>query len=306
MAVSGKKALVSNIIWPDSDVDLCCVPCNVDDQNVKARGYCEDCQDYLCSACFTSHRKNKASKHHKLHERPDADELTILDDKCQLHNNEIIKFYCPTHKELGCHDCMVLKHKPCEVDYISDKSRGIAKNAEYNETLMKLEEKIKKVEDLEVEILERSSEANAYFTQSLKDIDDFESQMIYRIKAMKMKVVSNAVAVNESMKKVVMTSNENCSTNVAEMKQLQLYLRENKDSRDERELYIAIKRAESKMEDLNVHEERQKIRRKTVRREFRRNAELEIALGKYDSLGYMHSEPYYVTRLGQLVFKLQK
>ena len=286
MAVSGKTAVVPNTIWSNSDVELCCDPCK-DDQNVKARGYCDDCQEYLCSACFTSHGRTKASKHHKLHERPDDDKMTILDDKCQLHCKELIKFFCHTHKYLGCHICMVLKHKPCEVDYISDKCPGIAESEEYNGTLKKLAVKIQEVEDLETKILDRSSGANAYFTKALKEIDDFECRMINRIKAMKMKVVSNAVAVNESMKKVMKTSKENCSTNVADMKQLQLYLRGNKHSRDERELYMAIKRAESKMEDLNVHEIRREIRRKTVRHIFKENEELETALNKYDSLGHL-------------------
>ncbi|WAR12928.1 hypothetical protein MAR_027108 [Mya arenaria] len=54
----------------------------------------------------------------------------------------MIKFYCPTHGDLGCGDCVVLDHRNCKVDYIAN----VAKDFVIGNELRQLEQSIKQAE----------------------------------------------------------------------------------------------------------------------------------------------------------------
>ncbi|XP_060604279.1 uncharacterized protein LOC132757108 [Ruditapes philippinarum] len=300
MAVSGRKAVAPIKGWFDSNINHFCDPCKTDGQNVKARGYCEDCQEYLCSSCFSSHRKTKASKHHKLHERSDATNTSILDDKCPFHNTEIVKFFCPRHEELGCHDCMVLKHRTCDLDYIPDTCKGIADSKEYDDTLKMLELKLQAAGNLEREISDKTTEADECFNQALKDIDDFEYRIINRIKEMKTKAVENAKQINESNKRALKTRHEDCSKMLSDVKQLQASLKDNKTSGKEREIYIAVKKAKSLAVDEIRTEVLTEIRKLKTTYTFKRNEEMEYALFKNISLGILETKNRSVSSLQHL------
>ncbi|WAR12695.1 hypothetical protein MAR_026875 [Mya arenaria] len=56
----------------------------------------------------------------------------------------MIKFYCPTHRALGCGDCVVLDHRSCKVEYIPDVATDFVTGKEFRE----LEPSIKRAEDL--------------------------------------------------------------------------------------------------------------------------------------------------------------
>ncbi|XP_045178178.2 uncharacterized protein LOC123538277 [Mercenaria mercenaria] len=43
-----------------------CDPCKHAGDEVEAAGFCRNCEDYLCSTCFRSHARNKASRYHVL------------------------------------------------------------------------------------------------------------------------------------------------------------------------------------------------------------------------------------------------
>lgn len=50
---------------PKSSVSFCDL-CKTAGDEVKAEGYCADCDERLCSTCYRSHSRSKASKHHVL------------------------------------------------------------------------------------------------------------------------------------------------------------------------------------------------------------------------------------------------
>ncbi|XP_060588298.1 uncharacterized protein LOC132743753 [Ruditapes philippinarum] len=289
MAVSGRKAVAPTTGWFDSDKNHFCDPCKTDGQSVKARGYCEDCQEYLCSSCFSSHRKTKASKHHKLHERSDATNTSVLDDKCPFHDTEIVKFFCPRHEELGCHDCMVLKHRTCDLDYIPDTCKGIADSKEYDDTLKMLELKLQATKNLDGEISDKTTEADDCLTQALKDIDVFEYLIINRIKEMKTKAVEHAKQMNESNKRTLKTAHAECSKVSSEMKQLQASLRDNKTFGKEREIFIAVKKAKSLADDEKNTKVLTVLRKLKTTCTFKRNEEIETALFKNTLFGTLET-----------------
>jgi len=81
-----------------------CQPCADAGNDVIAVKFCSVCKDWLCSACTDFHRRFKASKHHTLYDE-DALPVTVQDIEqenktkyCKTHPNELIKYFCPTHK----------------------------------------------------------------------------------------------------------------------------------------------------------------------------------------------------------------
>ncbi|XP_053383731.1 E3 ubiquitin-protein ligase TRIM33-like [Mercenaria mercenaria] len=158
MAVSGRK--VSDFRGSVSkssaeDFDHSCEPCLAIGQYVEAHGFCVDYQEYLCNTCFAYHQRTKASKHHQLLDKGNIDKHTIhsksstvCTEKCPIHKNELIKFFCTNHEFLGCTDCITLNHRTCKIDFIPDKCVGIGDSNEYRETMRELDRKMKDMDTL--------------------------------------------------------------------------------------------------------------------------------------------------------------
>ncbi|XP_053389352.1 E3 ubiquitin-protein ligase TRIM33-like, partial [Mercenaria mercenaria] len=156
MAVSGRK--VSGIHGSVSkgsaeDFDHRCEPCLAIGQHIQSRGFCVDCQEYLCKNCFAYHKRTKASKHHQLLDKSNMGghivgnkSLAMCTEKCVIHKKEIIKFFCTDHEFLGCTDCITLNHRTCKIDYIPDKCAGIGDSDEYRKTLRELDRKMKDID----------------------------------------------------------------------------------------------------------------------------------------------------------------
>jgi hypothetical protein len=51
-------------------------------------------------------------------------------EKCRRHNNEVIKFYCREHNTVAYCDCIILGHKNCATEYISELSKNISQSDE--------------------------------------------------------------------------------------------------------------------------------------------------------------------------------
>ncbi|XP_052816151.1 uncharacterized protein LOC128242833 isoform X2 [Mya arenaria] len=151
MEVSGKRR--------DPDLDkgsagttVYCQPCEEEGKRAVAQGFCQTCQEDMCDPCIKAHKKFKVSRNHIMLSKdkmpssyPSTKQSDIGVTKyCRKHPNEMIKFYCPTHSDLGCGDCVVIGHRTCKVDYIDDVSKDFTNGREFRE----LEPSIKRAEDL--------------------------------------------------------------------------------------------------------------------------------------------------------------
>ncbi|XP_045180144.2 tripartite motif-containing protein 66-like [Mercenaria mercenaria] len=104
-------------------IERTCEACEDDGKYTAASGWCRECEENMCSVCFGHHRKGKICRDHvlldfseKVANRSSSSEEGLV--KCKQHSNEIIKFYCPTHDQVGCADCIILEHKVCKIEYI--------------------------------------------------------------------------------------------------------------------------------------------------------------------------------------------
>ena len=89
--------------------------------NGPAVSFCVECREFLCNVCLEHHQISRKTLDHELqpigskitessegaHSPPKIARKQII---CQLHEDEILKFYCNTCSALICRDCMAIEH----------------------------------------------------------------------------------------------------------------------------------------------------------------------------------------------------
>ncbi|XP_052816153.1 uncharacterized protein LOC128242835 [Mya arenaria] len=151
MEVSGKRR-DPDIDKGSDDTTVYCQPCEEEGKCVVAQNFCQTCEEYMCDPCSKAHKRFKVTRNHIMLSKdkmpsfyPSTKQSDIgVTEYCRTHPKEVIKFYCPTHSDLGCGDCIVIGHRTCKVDYIADVSKDFTNGSEFRE----FEPSIKRAEDL--------------------------------------------------------------------------------------------------------------------------------------------------------------
>ena len=146
---------------------IACDPCEYDHISKKAASYCQECAEYLCESCKTSHGKLKLTRSHKLLSgelmppKRSEGEMAVLDTVlCSCVQNKV-SVYCKEHCSLVCVNCNALHHRRCKTSDIADESNDfdvdsteetIGNLNELNETITALQESREK--DLNILSLE--------------------------------------------------------------------------------------------------------------------------------------------------------
>ena len=120
-----------------SEEDISCDLC-VDESNGSAISFCVNCCEFLCKVCSKYHKINRKTYSHELvpvgNEKSklkgEAKPLMNIPHKpmsCQLHEDEILKFFCETCSELICRDCVICEHSGhtySRVEKIAEKEKA--------------------------------------------------------------------------------------------------------------------------------------------------------------------------------------
>ena len=98
-----------------------CDGCGKDfnDSGESIRGFCCECQEFLCKACLDYHKRNRNLSKHKI---ALLDESASIEDKLKLmikeyncnehgHEKQVLDFYCATCTKPVCNYCVVSQHK---------------------------------------------------------------------------------------------------------------------------------------------------------------------------------------------------
>ncbi|XP_052765128.1 uncharacterized protein LOC128206591 [Mya arenaria] len=275
----------------DSDSDLengsaddtvYCKPCEDEGEHVKAVGFCQTCEEYMCDPCIKAHKKFKVTKNHiMLYEdkMPFSDPPIKQSDigkteYCQEHAKEMIKFYCPIHEDIGCGDCVLLEHRSCKVDYIAD----VAKDFVIGN---KLEPSIKRAEDL----------LSAYRSNAGEILDDVENQFKDEIDRMRKfreeinnyldqreeELLNNLQKAKNDDENVLNSLRTDCESAKIELEAMRTKLSSGDLSVNQQ--YVAARRAQKKLRA--IHEEMEKIADRIKARQYRftKNADMEHLLG---------------------------
>lgn len=150
MEVSGRKDFGKKVLKAGNSTGVIfCQPCQGEDENVAAEGFCETCSMCLCSSCIKAHQKLPLLRNHVIRSKDEIPKTRAHTDPClelcAHHKTEVVKFYCDGHNEVGCGDCMVMYHKTCKVDLIKDVSNKYGESNELhqiNDCIKKLEQQI--------------------------------------------------------------------------------------------------------------------------------------------------------------------
>ena len=81
-----------------------------------AISHCASCKMFMCKKCFESHNIWPSNKNHHVISveeigNPESQAKMRRKLYCAKHEDEVLKYYCETCKELACIDCVVLNHQ---------------------------------------------------------------------------------------------------------------------------------------------------------------------------------------------------
>ena len=109
-----------------------CDRCIVSSESVAVK-FCCNCCKFLCNWCTQDHTRCQTTHKHELIEvggkKQGESEKSLLNSiprkavNCQLHSDEVLKFYCTTCSCLICCDCMALSHAGHSYDRIEVNSK---------------------------------------------------------------------------------------------------------------------------------------------------------------------------------------
>ena len=174
------------------------------DEN-QAFARCLSCAEYLCISCFHIHQKLTATKHHNvltLDKIRQSDKTLWIEHLkkrlhiCGEHEQEILRLYCKTCREVICRDCALVKHRLHNYVFLRevclDTQSGI-------ETLLKKIHKIKEEFGNHKRYIEMIHTANKKVVKSsVKEVNESCDQVIQAIEARRAILTANLHRVREA------------------------------------------------------------------------------------------------------------
>ena len=123
-------SLVSRHGASDEYHDPYCEPCDESrGKNVKVKGFCRNCNQYLCTECHTVHGSLMATKGHVI--QTGADMPPSMADKpprfetCDDHPKRLKDQFCYHHRALICSMCCSASHSMCDTKSVEDTCKYI-------------------------------------------------------------------------------------------------------------------------------------------------------------------------------------
>ena len=112
--------------WNDPFCDTCY---EVDNLNIKAASFCDDCVQFMCNKCYKFHEMLNATRGHVVKTgtampRSQADKPPKF-SKCDEHPKHVKNPFCSVHKQLICPLCSPFYHKNCSTGTVEDVSKSI-------------------------------------------------------------------------------------------------------------------------------------------------------------------------------------
>ncbi|XP_045205068.2 transcription intermediary factor 1-alpha-like [Mercenaria mercenaria] len=217
-----------------------------------AMGYCQNCNEYFCSACLKFHRKQSMSRNHVVLEGKSMPNFLVpgvdvepCSELCSMHTNEIVKFYCSSHDKIGCGDCMVLKHKACKVERTQDISCSYFNGPQHKKLVETVGQFLQNLEDLGACIQLAEEDMNASYSKAMTDINTFRKEVNIYLDEAEAEIMAE---VNNWKKKNGKTFSELNNDKISiqnEIKELEEKLK--LQSKKANELFMAAKQMKERM-----------------------------------------------------------
>ena len=189
-----------------------CEPCSRAPKFAMAVKYCSDCDESLCSDCFSVHGTFKAFiSHHVIDAQGSADISFELNKFCSDHKDMILDFYCSDHDDICCKSCIADQHRICgKIKPLDVAAKGVKSATMFEDFASEVKYLIDTASKVREEKQKRkvtwdSSTASVkrgveiFRSRILKRIDDMEEKLMLEVNAANSKIVAET---GEEMKAV--------------------------------------------------------------------------------------------------------
>ena len=139
---SGYEMTTDESISNVTSYQIVCRPCRTENNICDVSHFCDECQEYLCTACGQQHGMLQLTKGHKL-SRYRMGKRSLrqyhLRTECACGKNEPISFICVKHNDAVCVICKHSKHRTCTTHSVCFRERNDddSKRTAINNDLMK-------------------------------------------------------------------------------------------------------------------------------------------------------------------------
>ena len=109
----------------DEYFDPFCEPCEESrGKNVMVKCFCRDCNQYLCTDCYTTHKSLRYSRSHVIQSGDDMPKSMAAKppkyDTCDNHPKHLKDQFCCNHGILVCSACCSTSHSMCDTKTTAD------------------------------------------------------------------------------------------------------------------------------------------------------------------------------------------
>lgn len=206
-------------------------------------------------------------------------------EKCPIHPQNIIIYFCKGHEDIGCYQCMSTSHSKCTTTNIDDIAEGIKESLEYKALLEELTEVKLKAEQSEVKAGENILNSDICLSTVLQDIRNFRQDIDAHLDQMERMVSEEGKQVNQDNRLLMKELGSESKAIRDNVEHILKELRESETA--ETKLFIKMKQGKSnvlrfKHETDHCHT---RIKRKTQSFVFKPNIKLADIFRTNNSFG---------------------
>ncbi|XP_048590259.1 tripartite motif-containing protein 45 isoform X3 [Nematostella vectensis] len=180
------------------DISITCETCQSD----VATGRCDDCCEFMCEFCITSHRRLLRTNQHKiigLKEATSKGKSSCKSHYCPRHKGERLTLLCDTCDELICQDCAITTHQYHKINFTSN-----IIDREKDEIKAKVEEVKSKQTDssqLHDKVVNEKARIEAQKNSLTSEIDDFINAQISALEKVRSNLKDEVISDYEKRNK---------------------------------------------------------------------------------------------------------
>ncbi|XP_045215632.1 E3 ubiquitin-protein ligase TRIM33-like [Mercenaria mercenaria] len=261
-----------------------CFLCKDHGKHTPAVGFCIQCDDFICHKCFDNHKKWKVARKHILEssDNKTKGKIECSDDfdVCAKHDNETIKFYCPSHELVGCGDCMILEHKSCSVEYVRDKAKVFKDSQDFKRLVEGISERLEEVNLLESSVKLNKTQIKDINDKFIEDVETFKDEIISNVKKQSDEMIKEAEIIKVENTKQMDVLEEECgrvSKDLASLTQT-IHMLTDKPNK----LFVSSLQLKKTMKDIQDQLEEMKEKNVIENYHFKRDGQIECT--KHGSL----------------------
>ncbi|XP_072018283.1 E3 ubiquitin-protein ligase TRIM56-like [Amphiura filiformis] len=158
------------------DAVVPCVSCGAVDERVE--GHCSSCGGFICGGCIAMHNKLKTFSNHKVIPCEDLKsgkvDIRNLSQKkyCNIHEDQVLWFYCETCCVLTCRDCTVVDHPASSHTLVNLERASKGHKKEIEQLIQNCEVVTNRTETALKMVTDVSNQLNKNATKAKVEIDE--------------------------------------------------------------------------------------------------------------------------------------